>query len=101
MASSPTNQVTKYRIIDVPGIPEPFADCFAGLVSNGPIAHLAFATRRPAFDEQPKLNRVVTARVAITLDAAMELHNALSNLFTQMEADGLLSRETTVPKTIQ
>ena len=93
---APTSQ--KPPLIDDAGIKETFADDFAGLYGVGPNIHFTFATRRPA-RAAPGVARVVSSRIVLPLEAAIELYAALHNAVTSLESRGVVSRRPAAVKT--
>jgi hypothetical protein len=78
-------------VIDDSGIKESFADDFVGLYGVGPNIHLTFATRRPT-RTAPGVARVVSSRVVLPLEAAIELYGALQNAVASLESRGVVKR---------
>ena len=78
-------------IIDDSGIKETFADDFVGLYGVGPNIHLTFATRRPT-RAAPGVARVVSSRVVVPLEAAIELYGALQSAVASLESRGVVKR---------
>src|SRR3712207_4110202 len=74
----------KAPLIDDPSVHEAFGDSVASLSLHGQVVPLAFAAHRPSIDEAGTPVKKVTARVALTLDAAVEMHRALSTMFRRL-----------------
>ena len=84
-------------IVDDSGIKESFADDFVGLYGVGPNIHLTFATRRP-IRTAPGVARVVSSRVVVPLEAAIELYGALHNAVASLESRGMVKRRPALAK---
>jgi hypothetical protein len=78
-------------VVEDSGIKETFADDFVGLYGVGPNIHLTFATRRPT-RAAPGVARVVSSRVVLPLEAAIELYGALHNAVASLESRGVVKR---------
>jgi len=81
----------KPALIDDPGIKESFADDFVELYGVGANFHLTFATRRPV-RTAAGVARVVSSRVVLSLEAAIELYGALQNAIERLESRGVIKR---------
>ena len=90
-----TNQ--RPPLVEDSGIKETFADDFAGLYGVGPNIHLTFATRRPT-RAAPGVARIVSSRVVVPLEAAIELYGALHNVVVSLESRGVVKRRPAAAK---
>ena len=78
-------------LIDDPSVTDVFADDFAGLFAVGPNIHLTFATRRPS---GRGVQRRVSARLVLPLEATLEMYANLSRVMATLETRGVIKRRS-------
>ncbi len=81
-------------------VPEPFADDFVNFFMHGPILHLTFAVYRATPGDPPEQYREVSAKLAISLPAALDMHEALDTLFKRLKKQGILKDALEPPKSV-
>ena len=91
----------KPPLTDDPSVREVFAEDFAGFLMHGPNFHFTFASYRATDDKPPKLDRVVTVRLVLPLDAALEMHQTLTNIIGVLEKKGVVKTLQEATKTVQ
>lgn len=91
----------KPPLTDDLSVREMFADDFSGFLIHGPNFHFTFASFRATEDSPPKMNRVVTARLTLPLEAVLEMHQALTTLIAILEKKGVIKTLQEATKTIQ
>ncbi len=88
------------KLRENPSVPEPFADDFVNFFMYGPILHLTFAAHRATPGDPPEQYREVSAKLAISLPAALEMHEALDTLFKRLKKEGILKEVLEVSKSV-
>ena len=90
----------KLRVVDNPAIVESYANKFVGASFDGSAVAVTFGTARflpTDTSEPPKSGQhpavTVTARIALSPDAAVELVNALRNMLNHLQAMRKAARE--------
>ena len=87
-------------------LPEPYetlCDYLQSITFDGLLFRTDFGVNRYAYGEGPaKLDKqLISARLALTPNAAFKLHEMLGNMLTQLEKQGTIKRTQPAPKTIQ
>lgn len=90
----------KTKLKENPNVLEPFADDFVNFFMHGPILHLTFASHQATPDDPPEQYREVSAKLAISLPAALDMHKALERLFKRLEKQGILKEALELPKNV-
>jgi hypothetical protein len=82
-------------VVDDPSVKETFADDFVGIYSVGPNFHVNFGTRRPVRGNASgaaNVASIVSSRIVIPLEAAMDLYMALGGVVDNLEKRGVVKR---------
>jgi hypothetical protein len=87
-----------FSYLDIPTVAEAFADGVHQMSWTGQAAYLTLSVNR--FDEtsanaRPSGNRVTSARLILSPNALLELHNRTSEIIDILEATGVISKQTT------
>ena len=100
MANNPS-EPEKFDLVDNPNVIEIFGDDFVGFVFKDETFRFTFAVHRATDDEPPKVTRVVSARLVLSLKAGQAMYNALNNLRELMKAQAAAAQNPTPTDTIQ
>jgi len=85
----------KPPVVDDITVKETFADDFLGLYAVGQNLHLNFGARRPVrgtVANTPEVASVVSARLVVPLEAAVELYMAIGSVVENLEKRGVIRR---------
>jgi hypothetical protein len=81
---------------DLPQVAETFADGIHLMTFNGQYAHLTLTVNRPDEPKPPKKptgHKATAARLVLTPNLLVTLHNQLSQLMAALEQSGAVKRE--------
>lgn len=84
---------------DLPSVPEVFVDGMHLMIWNGQFAHLTLTVNRmdePKGQKKPSGTRATAARLVLSPNAVIEIHNKLSQLIAMLEQSGVVKREAPV-----
>lgn len=92
VAKSSTHQLP---LIDNLSVMETFADNIVGITANHGNVNITFASVRGDHSQIPPKNyRYVSARIVLPLSAIIELHTLLSQMFMNLEEQGIIKRNS-------
>ena len=89
------------RNLDNPNVEPVFADSCIMVMSVNRVVYLTLTSRKTDPARIPEFHNVVSSRLVLTVNAAVDLYKQLDGAMVQLEKDGVIVRQRGQHPTIQ